>query len=215
MMSGSLRLFVIGLVAMTTMLAIASAADGWRRPAADAISSSDGGVYRACQDGITFQIASNVGGTRRFEVRSPVGSTVVAQGEATLEPLIPPEVLEDGATESNVATITVRWVGGRLLQPAPDAPEIGVYELTSPHFAEPDVIEDCFLFPPKNKRQCKKGGWRRWAFKNQGRCIVYVEDQAEEACITEREAGAEQFRAKYGSGKNHRHALRNCIRETT
>jgi hypothetical protein len=215
MRSSRLRSLVVGLVALTVVLTVSAVAQGWVRPAADAISTSDGGVYRACRDGITFQIANNGGGTRRWEVQAQPGSTVIAQGEATLEALIPPEVLEDGATETHVATITVRWAGGRLLDPGPGAVKIGVYELTSPHFGDPDVVEDCFIFPPVNNGQCKKDGWRRWGFKNRGRCIAYVEHRAREACVAEREAGEAEFRAKYGTGNQGRHALRNCVRETT
>jgi hypothetical protein len=30
---------------------------------------------------------------------------------------------------------------------------------------------------PTMKDQCKSGGWRQWDFKNQGRCVSFVNDR--------------------------------------
>jgi hypothetical protein len=229
-----------GLVALTLAAFVATAlfadpTQGWRRPADFPVySSPSGGEYRVCRDGIRFQAGTfpssgdlaerptapteSVG----FEVYSPLPpidpntgnlrrdlGVVVAQGKVTLTlRTVPYEA--DGTFWWYFGTHQQRWAGGKLLEPAPDA----IFFDRQPGGTETDDIEDCFLFPPANKGQCKKGGWRRWGFKNQGRCIAFVERQAREACIAEREAGVAEFRAKYGTGKKHRHALRNCIRET-
>jgi hypothetical protein len=67
---------------------------------------------------------------------------------------------------------------------------------------------------PTSKQQCKHGGWAQYGFKNQGQCIKFVTHQARQACIFERAAiGPAVFRAKYGQGRLHLHALRNCVRQ--
>jgi hypothetical protein len=227
-------LLALTLAAITAIALFAASAQGWRRPAHFPVySSPSGGDYRVCRDGIRFQAGTfptdfltqrptapteSVG----FEVYSPLPpidsntgalrrdlGTIVAQGKVTLTlQTVPHEA--DGLLWWYFGTHQQRWAGGKLLAPAPDA----VFFDRQPGGTETDDIENCFLFPPANKRQCKKGGWRRWSFKNQRRCSAFVKRQARKACIAEREAGAAEFGAKYGTGKQHRHALRNCIRET-
>jgi len=68
--------------------------------------------------------------------------------------------------------------------------------------------------PPTSKDQCTSGGWQQFGFKNQGQCVRFVRKQARQACRGERAAiGREAFRAKYGTGKHHRHAMRGCVRQ--
>lgn len=63
---------------------------------------------------------------------------------------------------------------------------------------------------PTSKAQCKHGGWRRFGFKNQGRCIHFVKRHA---CTAERDRiGHQAFREKYGKGRHHRHASCNCVK---
>jgi hypothetical protein len=75
------------------------------------------------------------------------------------------------------------------------------------------VVTDVQPFPT-SKDQCKNGGWRNFPdFKNQGQCIRFVRHQARQKCVFERAAtGITGFRAKYGLGPNHDHAMRHCVR---
>jgi hypothetical protein len=213
----------IGLVAVTTVLTVASVAQGWSRPASFAVSSPDGGKFQICRDGIIFQIAWFDTDIFRYKAYSPnpqiefpggpdiiVTGTVVAKGSVRPQPS---SRIVDGEY-NHIGTVTRKWEGGQLLQPSPDAVALII---NTRHVVTdgPYGIEDCYLFPPKTKSQCKKGGWRRWAFGSRTECIAYIERQASEACLTEREAGSAEFRAKYGTGNHRRHALRNCVRETT
>jgi hypothetical protein len=141
---------------------------------------------------------------------------VVAEGAIDADPIDPPLFLPE--EYGFLTTKTVRWTNGQLLQPGPAKLSIGITSPDEPDFynqADDDAVDDCYLFPPKAKRQCKGKGWRRWAFESRKECTAYVEQQARKACLDEREAGPAEFRDKYGSGKHHRHALRNCIREST
>jgi hypothetical protein len=218
MRSSSPRLFAIGLVAVT-LLTVASTAEGWVRPANFAVSSPTGGLYQVCRDGMAFQVADNSAEPHRFVAYSPPigtsGSTIVAQGEVVMTPLASPLVLDPGESYGNLGTMRVRWQGGTFLKPGSPSIELEVFDPVTPNRLVPAPVGDCYLFPPKAKRQCKGKGWRRWDFKNRGQCLAYVESQAREACTDEREADPSEFRARYGTGKHRRHALRNCVRQTT
>lgn len=67
---------------------------------------------------------------------------------------------------------------------------------------------------PTSKAQCTHDGWQYFSqFKNQGRCLAFVEQAAITACRSERaELGTAAFRAKYGVGRHHRHAFRRCVK---
>ncbi len=67
---------------------------------------------------------------------------------------------------------------------------------------------------PTTTQQCRNGGWRTYdVFKNQGDCVSFVRHQARQKCIFERVShGITAFRAKYGLGPNHSHAMRHCVR---
>ena len=67
---------------------------------------------------------------------------------------------------------------------------------------------------PSSKDQCKNGGWRDFAgFENQGQCVRFVRQRAHQECVFIRAAhGRAAFRATYGSGRDGRHAMRNCVR---
>jgi hypothetical protein len=231
MQSRASRSFVVGLLVLTVLLTVTSAAAGWSKPASYAVSSPGGGEFQVCRDGIKFQVAEYTPSLWHYRAYSPPlefdvngqvvnDGTVVAEGQLTLQPHFP--ILEEAF--NHVGTVIQKWNGGRLLQPG-----AGVLQLlvAPPPFGPlpptPDptfivgryAIQDCYLFGPKTKSQCKKRGWRRWAFKRRGGCIAYVVAQARAACIAEIDAGQAQFQAKYGQGPQRRHALRNCIRETT
>jgi hypothetical protein len=77
-----------------------------------------------------------------------------------------------------------------------------------------DIIVQDAAPLPTSKAQCKRGGWQTFGvFKNQGDCIHFVRQQARQACLSERAAsGVPAFRAKYGRGRLHVHAMRRCIR---
>ena len=67
---------------------------------------------------------------------------------------------------------------------------------------------------PTDKAQCRHGGWRNFGsmFKNQGQCIAFVQHQARAACQAQRSRiGRAAFRARYGQGRWHLHAMRRCV----
>jgi hypothetical protein len=207
------RSVAVGLAAVTALLAVASVAAGWSKPNNFVISDQNGGIYQVCRDGMTFQIA-------KVALEAPLsskvwsGSTLVGEGDITMRAIDPPLVLPGLPDHHYLGTETIKWIGGRLLTPGADT-SLTVYEGTSAYGPNTSVVDNCYLFPPKNKRACKNRSWRRWAFDSRTECIAYVEHQARAACLAEREAGPAEFRKKYGTGKHRRHALRNCVRETT
>jgi hypothetical protein len=70
--------------------------------------------------------------------------------------------------------------------------------------------------PPRRFAQCRHGGWLRYGFASKAACIASVHALARQACIFERVArGIVAFRAKYGLGPNHVHAMRRCVRTRT
>jgi hypothetical protein len=67
--------------------------------------------------------------------------------------------------------------------------------------------------PPTTYTQCRQAGWVKYGFASHAACIDYVHEQARQKCIFERVAhGITAFRAKYGLGPNHDHAMRHCVR---
>jgi Tol biopolymer transport system component len=69
---------------------------------------------------------------------------------------------------------------------------------------------------PKSVRLCRDGGWRNYGdfFKNERRCVAFVEDTARRECEFIRAAlGEQEFRERYGEGRHKRHAMRRCIAE--
>ena len=64
--------------------------------------------------------------------------------------------------------------------------------------------------------QCRHGSWKHYGFKNQGRCIRFVKNQARQGCRAERaEIGRPAFREKYGNPKHHHwRPFRRCVRQT-
>jgi DNA-binding beta-propeller fold protein YncE len=66
---------------------------------------------------------------------------------------------------------------------------------------------------PTAKQQCKHGGWKRWGFRRQRRCVPFVKRQARQSCHAARKVvGRRAFRREYGN-KQHRRAMRRCIKE--
>jgi DNA-binding beta-propeller fold protein YncE len=67
---------------------------------------------------------------------------------------------------------------------------------------------------PTTKQQCRDGGWRGFAFKNQRQCIRFVKNRAGKSCRIERvQIGRSAFRERYGNPKHHqRRAFRRCVR---
>jgi hypothetical protein len=197
---------VVGLVALLAGLTLTAVAQGWRRPSDNAYSSPEGGDYQVCRDGIRFQATADQANegepspgiptsSTGFVVYSPppidpvtqelirdpqtgeIIGTIVAQGTFTLALQTPPFDSGDGRFWWYFATHTQRWSGGQLLEPSPDSIyfHASLGEQITPD--ETDDVEDCFLFPPTSKEQCKKGGWRKvrvHAFKNQGGCVTFV-----------------------------------------
>jgi hypothetical protein len=219
MRSSSSRLCAIGLV-VVALLTVASTAEAWVRPANIAVSSPTGGLYEVCRDGMLFQVADNSSEPHHFVAYSPPtgmsgSGTIVAEGDVVMNALATPLILDLGDSYSNLGTKRVRWQGGQFLKPGVVSVELSVFDPVTPTWLVPEPVGDCYLFPAKTKRQCKGSGWRRWEFKNRRQCLAYVQSQAREACTDERQAGPSEFRAKYGTGRHHRHALRNCVRQTT
>jgi hypothetical protein len=67
--------------------------------------------------------------------------------------------------------------------------------------------------PPTRFAQCRHGGWLRYGFASKAACIAYVHEQSRQECIFERAyVGISAFRAKYGRGPQHVHAMRRCVR---
>jgi hypothetical protein len=67
--------------------------------------------------------------------------------------------------------------------------------------------------PPTTYAQCRLAGWVKYGFASHAACIGYVHDRARQKCIFERVAhGIVAFRAKYGLGPTHDHAMRHCVR---
>jgi hypothetical protein len=232
MSSRTARSCATGLVAIAALLTMTSLAQGWSKPGVLAISSPDGGEYEICRDGMKVQVGYPSPVTLSYKAYSPSeidpntgfptsSGPLVAEGQVSLQPGFP--IIVEGEEFSNFGTVTQKWTGGQLLQPSP--PNALGLIFAGPPGGDPAIdrdirggvhdIDDCYLFPPKTRTQCRKGGWRHWAFKNEGRCIAYVVQQARLACVSERAAGAAAFRAKYGTGPQRRHALRNCVRKTT
>ena len=157
-----LRCIAVALVVLTAAVTVTATAEGWRRPSSFAVSSSSGGDYRVCRDGIRFQIASYFAGVWGFTAYSPpqqeldpsgavVGGTAVAEGEVTQELLSVP-ILDEGFMY--LGTVTQRWTGQQLLPPSPGA--LGLVVNGSPTGTPPvnywvtggDDIADCLLFKP-------------------------------------------------------------------
>jgi hypothetical protein len=199
-----MRYLVVGLVALLAGLTVTAVAQGWRRPSDNAYSSPEGGDYRVCRDGIRFQAVADqaspgedppsdptrAGGfgvyspppidplTREL-IRDPqtgqIIGTIIAEGPLTLALQTPPFDSGDGRFWFYLTTHTQRWSGGQLLEPSPDSIWFSASSGGPITPDETDDVEDCFLFPPTSKEQCKKGGWRKFsllAFKNQGQCVA-------------------------------------------
>jgi hypothetical protein len=67
--------------------------------------------------------------------------------------------------------------------------------------------------PPASYTQCRQAGWVGYGYASHAQCIDAVHDFARLKCIFERAAhGIVPFRAKYGLGPNHDHAMRHCLR---
>jgi hypothetical protein len=67
--------------------------------------------------------------------------------------------------------------------------------------------------PPSTYAQCRQAGWARYGYASRAECINGVHQFAREKCIFERAAhGITAFRAKYGLGPDHEHAMRRCVR---
>jgi hypothetical protein len=67
--------------------------------------------------------------------------------------------------------------------------------------------------PPATYTQCRQAGWVGYGYASHAQCIDAVHQYARQKCIFERVAhGITAFRAKYGLGPNHDHAMRHCIR---
>jgi hypothetical protein len=67
--------------------------------------------------------------------------------------------------------------------------------------------------PPAIYAQCRQAGWVKYGFHSHPECIDYVHELARRKCIFERAyVGIAAFRAKYGLGPNHDHAMRHCVR---
>jgi hypothetical protein len=76
-----------------------------------------------------------------------------------------------------------------------------------------DVIVEDSPPPPRTYTECRQAGWVKYGFASHAACIEYVHEWARKACIFERVAhGITAFRAKYGLGPNHDHAMRHCVR---
>ncbi len=96
-----------------------------------------------------------------------------------------------GSSTPETFTVTIVWSGGTLTQ---------------------SLYVDCSK--PASKKDCKRGGWRDFDFKNQGQCIRFVKRQARQGCRVERDAiGRQAFREKYGGGEHHGCAMRNCVKQ--
>jgi hypothetical protein len=72
----------------------------------------------------------------------------------------------DGAGQDRLSVS----VGGEAPSICPAVPSIGL----SPIFGGDITVHDAVPFPT-SKDQCKNGGWDGFGFKNQGRCISFVE----------------------------------------
>jgi virginiamycin B lyase len=80
----------------------------------------------------------------------------------------------------------------------------------------PGVVINDVQAQPKTKADCRHGGYARFGFKSQGRCIAFVVHQAFRACRAERDKiGRAAFRRKYGGDRWPGIALLNCVRSTT
>jgi hypothetical protein len=67
--------------------------------------------------------------------------------------------------------------------------------------------------PPATYTQCRQAGWVGYGYASHAQCIDAVHQYARQKCIFERVAhGITAFRAKYGLGPNHDHAMRHCVR---
>jgi hypothetical protein len=143
-----------------------------------------------------------------------VGGKVLVQGTVTLTLQATPFDASDpgqaGSLWWYLGTHTERWPGGQLLPPAPKSLLLfaggDAIALFPPFGTAPYDVQDCFLFRPTSKDQCKNGGWRTFGmFKNQGDCVSFVRKQARRGCSEERGTiGWGAFRAKFGSGKHQR-----------
>lgn len=196
----AIRLLAAALITVTLALGLAAVAEGWRRPSDIAVSSPSGGLLKVCRDGITFQVANVVTSQAEdgsfepprpsaavfsagFAAYSPPpvdsdgdgfgeGGTVVAEGTYTLQLQATPFEIND-AVFWYFGTHTERWAGGQLLEPAPQSLFLDVRGDRLLDSAPYD-IEDCFLFRPTTKEQCKKGGYAYYGFRNQGQCVAFV-----------------------------------------
>jgi hypothetical protein len=67
--------------------------------------------------------------------------------------------------------------------------------------------------PPATYAQCRQGGWVKYGYASHAQCNDGVHEYARNKCIFERAAiGIVAFRAKYGLGPTHDHAMRRCVR---
>jgi hypothetical protein len=82
--------------------------------------------------------------------------------------------------------------------------------------SEPTVSGDVTVTdaePPATYAQCRQAGWVGYGYASHAQCINAVHEFARQKCIFERAAvGILAFRAKYGLGPNHDHAMRRCVR---
>jgi hypothetical protein len=67
--------------------------------------------------------------------------------------------------------------------------------------------------PPNRSADCRQAGWVKYGYASHAQCIAGVHEFARQKCIFERAGmGITAFRAKYGFGPNHDHAMRHCVR---
>jgi hypothetical protein len=73
--------------------------------------------------------------------------------------------------------------------------------LGSPVFTGPYTLQDC-----------RNGAHTSFGFNDQASCLEAVRTAGRQACLFEKVAhGTPAFRAKYGTGPQHEHAMSNCV----
>jgi hypothetical protein len=214
------RTMLATIVVAGALLAPAAAA----APATQDSVTGSGSAGFSILDSYGFEIDAHSGPSGQFPggfaqispvlfgtLRGPVSCLAVEGNAGTLN-----FVVTDGQ-ESHVLTFTVTDLpAGDQIASGADArtaSDCAPLSSSGAPVTSGDLVVVDALPPPTTYTQCRQAGWVKYGFAGHADCIDYVHDQARQKCIFERVAhGIAAFRAKYGLGPTHDHAMRHCVR---